>query len=383
MNINAALAKVDAGNKIGVPPEGWHREFALALQQGIAFDGGPKELMTKISSVTTEFGEFSAVEPLLFQRMRSACGFCRIRYAAVMCLQGGQRAPTLRLVSSSAASGKSGAFFFLSPDQQCIVKSCTQEDWDTLLRILPRYVERFEKARETMGRRESVFPTGTYDASNDKSDRITPTNSRPHTPKKTSGFMETLLPRYLGLYELRNILGDNSRVKVVVMLNVFGGAKKIHNKYDLKGSTAGRQASKKELAKTSPVLKDLDWLKRERAIALDETEHKRMLTALEEDVRCLQRWNLMDYSLLVGIHERAPSDNAKTEVMPVVLLEDRERIAYIGIVDILTLYKMRKRAETFVSSHLRCGRDASCQHPQYYASRFLSFVNEHVVNSSE
>merc|ERR1712243_85183 len=101
-----------------------------------------------------------------------------------------------------------------------------------------------------------------------------------------------------------------------------------------------------------------------------------MLAALAEDVRCLQSWNLMDYSLLVGIHKRDPQDAVKYEVMPVVLLEDKDRIAYIGSVDILTVYRLRKCAETFALSYLRCGRNASCQPPKYYGSRFLFFVTE-------
>jgi hypothetical protein len=384
--IAAATAKVDVDNKIGVQPQGWHREVALALQRGIAVEETPAKLVTKLdtgSTVSSASRDFRAVEPDLFRRIRLACGLSSVRYSAVMCLQGGQTEPSLRLVSSTAASGKSGAFFFLSPDQQCIIKSCTQEDWDTLLKILPRYVERFEDARAKA--RNSRRPSEMSATSNNTQPRANrcPGSSDSKFPKKTSGFMETLLPRYLGLYELHNILGDKSKVQVVVMLNVFGGSKKIHYKYDIKGSTAGREASKKELAKTNPVLKDLDWLKKERVLALDEAEHTRMLTALQEDVRCLQSWNLMDYSLLVGIHKRDAQDPAKYEVMPVVLLEDKDRIAYIGIVDILTVYRLRKRAETFFSSHLRCGRNASCQHPEYYGSRFLLFVSEHVVSSSE
>lgn len=377
--VAAATAKVNVDNKIGVRPQGWHREVALALQRGIATENNwsrsREQLVTNLdTAASSDSGDFRAVEPDLFQRIRLACGLCAARYSAVMCLQGGQTEPSLRLVSSSAASGKSGAFFFLSPDQQCIIKSCTREDWDTLLKILPRYVERFEDARARMSKRHSITNGNIVPTPNSNGGKV---------PKRASGFMETLLPRYLGLYELCNILGDISRVQVVVMLNVFGGSKKIHCKYDIKGSTAGRAASKKELAKKNPVLKDLDWLKQERVLALDEAEHTRVLTALAEDVRCLQSWNLMDYSLLVGIHKRDPQDAVKKEVTPVVLLEDKDRIAYVGIVDILTVYRLRKRAETFVSSHLRCGRNASCQPPKYYGSRFLLFVSERVVHSSE
>jgi len=87
----------------------------------------------------------------------------------------------------------------------------------------------------------------------------------------------------------------------------------------------------------------------------------------------------MDYSLLVGIHNRNPHDKLKYGVMPVVSIQDTSRLAYVGIADILTTYGARKRAETFVKGQLACGNNISCQHPKYYGERFLRFVMNSVV----
>jgi len=131
------------------------------------------------------------------------------------------------------------------------------------------------------------------------------------------------------------------------------------------------------------VLKDLDWVDTEEKLALCDANRDRFLGALEQDVRWLQGCNLMDYSLLVGIHNRDPREGTKYEVMPVVTIEDTSRIAYVGIVDILTLYGARKRAETFFKGQLACGRDISCQHPKYYGERFLRFVLDSVLTMSQ
>jgi len=131
------------------------------------------------------------------------------------------------------------------------------------------------------------------------------------------------------------------------------------------------------------VLKDLDWVDTQKKLALDEADRDRFLAALERDVRCLQSWNLMDYSLLVGIHNRNPHDKLKHEVMSVVSIKDTSRLAYVGIADILTTYGMRKRAETFFKGQLAYGRDISCQHPEYYGERFLRFVLNSVVARTE
>jgi len=295
-----------------------------------------------------------------------------------MGLQEGQSEPSLRLVGTSAASGKSGAFFLLSPDQQCIAKSCTSEDWNTLLRILPAYVDRLEVARSTVESSSGGSTTGTGPSADPL------TSSPSHWCRQCAGFLGTLLPRYLGLYTLTGVGdGHHDVVRVLIMGNVFSGSRKIHRRYDLKGSTVGRLASTKELKKASPVLKDLDWVERETALALGEAARMRIVSGLEEDVRCLQAWGLMDYSLLLGIHDCELGEESRREAMNVVYLQDKSRLCYIGIVDILTPYGWRKWTETFIRGRLQCGSDISCQHPKYYGDRFLDFMRDHVFAGAE
>ena len=61
----------------------------------------------------------------------------------------------------------------------------------------------------------------------------------------------------LGLYCI-NINGRN--IRVVVMNNLLPRRVKMHQKFDLKGSSFKRKASKKELEKGNPTFKDLDFL---------------------------------------------------------------------------------------------------------------------------
>mmetsp|Transcript_123296 Transcript_123296/g.359995 ORF Transcript_123296/g.359995 Transcript_123296/m.359995 type:complete len:396 (-) Transcript_123296:31-1218(-) len=326
-------SKVAEENKIGEPPTGWFRDLALALQRGIA-----NEPATPSSTpVERKYIEgFKAAEPELFARARAACGVPSARYAATMGLQEGQTDPSLRLVSTGA--GKSGAFFLLSPDQQCIAKSCTDEDWHTLLKILPKYVERLEAARA-------------------KEDSPHKVSQRDKVPS-CSGFIETLLPRYFGLYMLTDVAEGHEQVKVLVMANVFSGSRKIHRRYDLKGSTAGRLASSKELKKASPVLKDMDWVRDQAPISLPDATRTKVLLALQQE----------------------PS---RYEAMNVVYIRDKSRLCYLGIVDILTPYGWRKWTETLFRGTLQCGSDISCQKPGYYGNRFLRFMTESVVAAAE
>lgn len=53
-------------------------------------------------------------------------------------------------------------------------------------------------------------------------------------------------------------LGKN--IRLLVMNNLLPSSIRMHQKYDLKGSTYKRRASKHEKIKPSPTLKDLDFM---------------------------------------------------------------------------------------------------------------------------
>jgi len=75
----------------------------------------------------------------------------------------------------------------------------------------------------------------------------------------------------------------------------------IHEKYDLKGSTLGRQASPTELLSPYVTLKDLDFV-RSGPLLIDRTLRERLLNQLGYDLLFLSSINIMDYSFLVGLH---------------------------------------------------------------------------------
>uniref|UniRef100_A0A183CAX0 PIPK domain-containing protein n=1 Tax=Globodera pallida TaxID=36090 RepID=A0A183CAX0_GLOPA len=111
---------------------------------------------------------------------------------------------------------------------------------------------------------------------------------------------KTLLPQYLGLYR---VTVDVSDTYMLVMRNIFGGKYDIHKKYDLKGSTVQRQASEKEKSKELPTLKDNDFLVEKYKLLLPTDAKAQLMAMLKSDTEFLTRLHLMDYSLLVGIHD--------------------------------------------------------------------------------
>jgi hypothetical protein len=347
MALNSGIKKVPIDNKIGLAPEGELGIVALALQRGIHHEHEhPK--WTLPESTAFDFPqppcEFELVHPDLFSRVRKTCGIHPVRYvAALEVLDKSHKKPTLSVINSSDAAGKSASFFFLSPDQQFLAKSFEEADTAALRSILPEYVQHLENEPSS------------------------------------------LLPRYLGLYRLVMKVKDGKgsekpdTIWIGVMPNLFAGIHIISLRYDLKGSTAGRTASDKERTKKRPVYKDNDWVRSGQRICLPSNAHRdEFLRLVQTDAMLLASHCLMDYSLLIGVHSKDEETSYHhAETNNVITVETEEHIFYVGIVDILTKYRCAKRAETLLSGTLRC-RNVSCQPPDKYAARFIRFITDSV-----
>lgn len=203
--------------------------------------------------------------PLVFRNLRERFGIDDLDYKESM---------TRSQPMPDDSSGKSGAKFYQSYDRLFIIKTLTSEEVERMHSFLKHYhpyiVERHGK---------------------------------------------TLLPQYLGMYRLTV---DGIEHYLVAMRNVFSNHLNIHRKFDLKGSTVDREASEKELEKDLPTLKDNDFIKQGVKIDIGESAKEKLLETLSADVDFLTKLHLMDYSLLLGVHEcaRAEADAAARAAHP-------------------------------------------------------------------
>ncbi|CAB3244086.1 unnamed protein product [Arctia plantaginis] len=188
--------------------------------------------------------------PLVFRNLRERFGIDDIDYKESL---------TRSQPIPDDSSGKSGAKFYQSYDRLFILKTLTSEEVERMHSFLKHYhpyiVERHGK---------------------------------------------TLLPQYLGMYRLTV---DGIEHYLVATRNVFSNHLNIHRKYDLKGSTVDREASEKELEKELPTLKDNDFIKQGVRIDIGDAAKEKLLETLTADVEFLTKLHLMDYSLLLGVHE--------------------------------------------------------------------------------
>lgn len=104
------------------------------------------------------------------------------------------------------------------------------------------------------------------------------------------------------------------------MNNLFPPHKDIHETYDLKGSTIGRLYPE-ELAEKNPraVLKDVNWIERGRQLDLGPEKRALLTEQLRRDKDFLRAIHVMDYSLLVGIHngQRGNRDNVRRNTLKI------------------------------------------------------------------
>lgn len=90
------------------------------------------------------------------------------------------------------------------------------------------------------------------------------------------------MPKFYGLYCIQC---SGFTIRVVVMNNVLPRAMKMHYKYDLKGSSYKRRASRKERAKSSPTFKDLDFKDMHEGLHLDSDTYNALMKTLQRDCR--------------------------------------------------------------------------------------------------
>jgi len=120
----------------------------------------------------------------------------------------------------------------------------------------------------------------------------------------------TLIVRFLGLHCLRvckdsigsKRLSGGKKLHFVVMGNMFNTPFEIHRRYDLKGSWIGRATPGKEDLDPSVALKDVDFKEANESINVGLEVKEKLIQQIENDSAFLRDNNVIDYSLLLGVH---------------------------------------------------------------------------------
>ncbi|XP_069007295.1 phosphatidylinositol 5-phosphate 4-kinase type-2 gamma-like [Embiotoca jacksoni] len=230
----------------------------------------------------------------------------------------------------------------------------------------------------------------------------------------------TLLPQFLAMYR---VTVESEDTYLLVMRNMFSHRLHVHRKYDLKGSLLSREASFKEKVKELPTYKDVDFRNNMQKVYVSDEEKEKIMDKLNRDIEFLVCMRIMDYSLLLGIHDvgRAERDEevemessyegededenglASTSsegiagymnsfkpmgpgefdpyvdvyaIQSAVGAPQRE-VYFMGLIDMLTQYDTkRKAAHAAKAVKHGAGAEISTVHPEQYAKRFREFITK-------
>ncbi|XP_061508754.1 putative 1-phosphatidylinositol 3-phosphate 5-kinase [Anopheles gambiae] len=168
----------------------------------------------------------------------------------------------------------------------------------------------------------------------------------------------TLLAKIFGVFKITIKRKDNTTVEsaVLVMENLFCG-KDIKEKYDLKGSDRNRLVDPNRQTGTERVLMDENFIQMSWTNPLYILSHSKTVLkeAITRDACFLERNEVMDYSLLVG-------------------LESSEKNLVIGIIDYIRTYTLDKKFESMIKQSGLMGGHGKLPtvvSPKMYKSRFI------------
>ncbi|CAB0017053.1 unnamed protein product [Nesidiocoris tenuis] len=192
---------------------------------------------------------FKTYAPIAFRYFRDLFGIQPDDFLISFC------SASLRELSNPGASG---SIFYLTADDEFIIKTVQHKEGEFLQKLLPGYYMNL--------------------------------NQNPRT----------LLPKFFGLYCYQC---NHKNIRMVAMNNLLPSIIPMHQKYDLKGSTYKRKANKSERSKKSPTYKDLDFMEHHPdGIFLEADTYTALVNTIRRDCRVLESFKIMDYSLLVGVH---------------------------------------------------------------------------------
>ncbi|XP_069818685.1 phosphatidylinositol 4-phosphate 5-kinase type-1 gamma isoform X3 [Dendropsophus ebraccatus] len=315
---------------------------------------------------------FKTYAPVAFRYFRELFGIRPDDYLYSLCNE-----PLIELSNP----GASGSLFYVTSDDEFIIKTVMHKEAEFLQKLLPGYYMNL--------------------------------NQNPRT----------LLPKFYGLYCVQS---GGKNIRVVVMNNILPRVVRMHYKYDLKGSTYKRRASKKEREKRSPTYKDLDFMQDSpEGLLLDNDTFSALVKTLQRDCLVLESFKIMDYSLLLGVHnteqqererqtegaqsrpdekrpvaQKALYSTAMESIqggaargesidtddtmggIPAVNGKGERLLLYIGIIDILQSYRLIKKLEHTWKALVHDGDTVSVHRPSFYAERFFKFMTNTVFRKT-
>lgn len=229
--------------------------------------------------------------------------------------------------------GSSGAFFYFTYDGLYILKTITDDETLVLQCMLEEYTQRV-------------------------------TDEGP-----------SFFARIFGMFKIK--VGHANNITVILMENL-SAVMENPLRFDLKGSSVDRSATETEyvgfdsLPKTK-VYKDTDFFNSMLHITVANNEFSNLLKTIKSDSKLLEKYSIMDYSLLMLIEKTKSLQMSMIQRNNYVKSEDF--LICVGIIDFLQTYNTKKKLENKyknLKKHESAG--ISAIPPKPYRKRFIRMI---------
>lgn len=306
---------------------------AKDYEESLAFDFNPVDDRSVFE--VNKFAKWVHPAPFVYKRIRDKFGVSEKDFLEATCSES--------RVRELPTPGKSGALFYITDDENYFMKTIQHIEEKMLISMLPSY----------------------YD----------------HIAKNPN----TLLTKYMAHFSVQT--QRDRHIRMVVMASIFNEQVFIDRKYDLKGSTYKRFASPEQLQSENVTLKDQDF---DSPVFFPPEVLERIMSQLSRDSAFLERHNVMDYSLLLGVSDMIPEESAlfkeaygeSEEDAPYFVGFQVDRTGRksgvrvcMGIIDFLQRFRLRKKMEYGARVMQSCSSSAaSVAPPHLYRERFMAFL---------
>ncbi|GAV30537.1 hypothetical protein PMKS-004051 [Pichia membranifaciens] len=235
-----------------------------------------------------------------------------------------------RCVKWDSTGGKSGSAFLKTSDQRFIIKELSKAELEAFVHFAPSYFEYFAHV---------LF----HD-------------------------LPSVLVKIFGFYQIqvKNTVSNakSYTMDILIMENLFYD-RKIDRIFDLKGSMRNRHVE--QTGKENEVLLDENMVEYiyESPLFVKENDKRLLRASLWNDTLFLEKMNVMDYSLVVGI------DHANSELI-------------VGIIDCIRTFTWDKKLESWVKEkglvgNTGVGKEPTVITPKQYKNRFREAMERYIL----
>ncbi|XP_017019929.1 putative 1-phosphatidylinositol 3-phosphate 5-kinase [Drosophila kikkawai] len=229
-------------------------------------------------------------------------------------------------VQWEARGGKSGSRFSKTLDDRFVLKEMNSKDMSIFEPFAPKYFEYIDRCQQQQ--------------------------------------LPTLLAKIFGVFRVSVKTKDSTVERsVMVMENLFYGCE-IEKKFDLKGSERNRlvdpTTQQGEIVLLDENLVQMSWSKPLYVLSHSKTV---LRDAIQRDSSFLERNEVMDYSMLVG-------------------LEKKNNLLVLGIIDYIRTFTLDKRMESIIKGSGILGgkgKDPTVVNPERYKLRFIDAMDRYFL----